>query len=88
MEQKIPHLGHYIGSLHGHLKHIVLIFNPTNIDEVCVHATHLEARGKKISDEGRNKPFKGKNKEKISKGKSKKNAFVKKEGEKVVCKHC
>ena len=64
------------------------MFNPTSLDEVCVQATHLEARGKNIIDEGRKKPFKGKNKEKTSKGKGKKNASVKKEGEKVVCKHC
>ena len=64
------------------------MFNPTSLHEVCVQATHLEARGKNIFDEGRNKPFKGKNKENTSKGKGKNNASVKKEGEKVVCKHC
>ena len=64
------------------------MFNPTSLDEVCVQATHLEARGKNISEEGRKKPFKGKSKEKTSKGKNKKNASVKKEGEKVTCKHC
>ena len=64
------------------------MFNPTSLDEVCVQATHLEARGKNISKEGRKKPFKGKNKEKTSKGKRKKNSYVKKEGEKVTCKNC
>ena len=78
----------YIGGLHSYLKHTILMFNPTSLDEVCVQATHLEARGKNITDESRNKNFKGKNKEKTSKGKGKKNACVKKEGEKVVCKHC
>ena len=39
------------------------MFNPTSLDEVCVSATRLEARGKNISEEGRNKPFKGKSKE-------------------------
>ena len=63
------------------------MFNPTSLDDLCVQATHLEARGKKKSEEGRNKPFKGKSKEKTSKGKSKKNASVKKEGEKLVCEH-
>ena len=62
------------------------MFNPTSLDEVCVQATHLEARGKNIIDEGRKKLFKGKDKEKTSKGKIKKNASVKKEGEKLVCK--
>jgi len=39
----------YIGGLHSYLKHTILMFNPTSLDEVCVQATHLEARGKKIS---------------------------------------
>ena len=64
------------------------MFNSTSLDEVCVQATHLEAIGKKIYEQGRKKPFKGKAKEKTSKGKFKKNAYFKKEGEKVVCKHC
>ena len=64
------------------------MFNPTSLDEVCVEATHLEARGKNTFEEGRNKPPKGKNKEKTSKGKGKKNASVKQESEKVICKHC
>ena len=64
------------------------MFNPTSLDEVCVQATDLEARGKNITDEGRKKPFTGKNKERTSKGIGKKNASVKKEGEKLVCKHC
>ena len=38
------------------------MFNPTSLDEVCVQATHLEARGKNISEEGRKKYFKGKKK--------------------------
>ena len=52
----------YIRGLHSYLKHIILMFNPTSLDEVCVQATHLEARGKNISDEGRSKPFRGKKK--------------------------
>lgn len=35
----------YIGGLHSYLRHTILMFNPTNLDEVCVQATHLEARG-------------------------------------------
>ena len=64
------------------------MFNPTSLDEVRVQATHLEARGRNISEEGRKKPFKGKNKENTSKGKIKKNASVKKYGEIFFCKHC
>ena len=35
------------------------MFNPTSLDEVCVQATHLEARGNNIPEEGKRKPFKG-----------------------------
>ena len=66
-----------------------MMFNPNKLDEVCVQATHLEARGKNISEEGsKKKPFKGKGKEKGGKWKGKKNASVKQEGEKITCKHC
>jgi hypothetical protein len=34
----------YIGALHSYLRHTILMFNPSNLDEVCVQATHLEAR--------------------------------------------
>ena len=27
------------------------MFNPTSLDEDCVHDTHLEARGKHVSNE-------------------------------------
>ena len=64
------------------------MFNPTSLDEVCFHDTHLEARGKNISEEGRKKPFKVESKQKTSKCKSIKNASIKKEGEKVIYKHC
>ena len=76
----------YISGLHSYLKHTILMFNPTSLDEVCVQATHLEARGKNTFDEGRNKFFKGKNKDKNFKGKGKKNASIKQKGEKIICK--
>jgi hypothetical protein len=79
----------YIGALHSYLRHTILMFNPMNLDEVCVQATHLEARGKNDTHEGFKKTYsqgdKGKNK---FKGKDRKNAAVKKEGEKFTCKHC
>jgi len=34
----------YIGRLHSYLRHIILMFNPTNLDEVCVQTTHIESR--------------------------------------------
>ena len=30
-----------IGGLHSYLKHTILMLNPSNLDEVCVQATHL-----------------------------------------------
>ena len=36
----------YIGGLHSYLRHTILMFNPNNLDDVCVQATHLEARQK------------------------------------------
>ena len=34
------------------------MFNPSNLDEVCVHDTHLEVRGKHVSDEKIENTFK------------------------------
>lgn len=78
----------YIGGLHNYLRHMILMFNHNSLDEVCVQATHLGARGKNIPEEGSKNPFKGKGKEKSFKGKGKKNASIRKEGEKIACKHC
>ena len=38
----------YISGLHSYLRHKIIMFNPTNLDEVCVQTTHLEARGKHV----------------------------------------
>jgi hypothetical protein len=38
----------YIGALHSYIRHTLLLFNPTKLDEVCVQATHLESRGKNV----------------------------------------
>ena len=38
------------------------MFNPTNIDEFCVQATHLEVRGKQNIDEKSENEGKGKGK--------------------------
>ena len=40
----------YIGGLHTYLHHMILMFNPTNLDEVCVQATHIESKGKSVHD--------------------------------------
>ena len=36
----------YIGGLHSYLRHTIIMFNPTNLDEVFVEAIHIETRGK------------------------------------------
>ena len=65
------------------------MFNPTNLDEVCVQATHLEARGKHSADEKSDSflEYDGKGKGKFN-GKGKKNESIKLEKEKLTCKHC
>ena len=65
------------------------MFNPTKVDEVCVQATHLEARGKNVSEETSEKSFNFGEKGKWKfKGKDKKNDAVKKEEENITRKHC
>jgi len=56
----------YIGGLHSYIRHTILMFNPTSIDEVSVQATHLEARGKNGNPEvgGPSQPTVSKSKEK------------------------
>ena len=40
------------------------MFNPNNLDELYVQATHIESRGKNIQEEVSNRnPFKGTEKE-------------------------
>jgi hypothetical protein len=79
----------YIGALHSYLRNTILMFNPTNLDEVCVQATHLEARGRNDTHEGFKKTYsQGDKGKKKFKGNGRKNVVVKKEGEKFTCKHC
>jgi len=40
----------YIGGLHNYLRHMILMFNPTNLDEVSVQETHIESKGKSVHD--------------------------------------
>ena len=40
----------HIGGFHSYLIHTILMFNPKILDEFCVHATHLETRGKNFSN--------------------------------------
>jgi hypothetical protein len=46
----------YIGALHSYIRHTLLLFNPTSLDEVCVQTTHLEKRGKNVQEDPTKKP--------------------------------
>jgi hypothetical protein len=78
----------YIGGFHSYLRHTILMFNPSNLDEVCVQATHLEARGRNEPQEGSKKSLNGDKGKRKFEGNGKKNASVKKERDKISCKHC
>ena len=75
----------YIGGLHEYLRCSIVIFNPSNFDEVCVQETHIESGGRTIVF-GLTKevpPIEIKRK-----GKYKKVVTMKKEEEKPTCSHC
>eukprot|EP00253_Pinus_taeda_P031900 PITA_31900 len=79
----------YIGGLHSYMRHTILMFNPTSIDEVSVQATHLEARGKNGNPEvgGSSQPTVSKSKEtRKQKWKARKANTAQKS--KVSCTHC
>jgi hypothetical protein len=40
----------YIGGLHSYLKHTILMLNPSNFDEVCVKANHIESSKGNVGD--------------------------------------
>ena len=79
----------YIGGLYNYMRHTILMFNPTSIDEVSVQATHLEARGKNGNIEvgGPSQPTVSKSKEKRKqKWKARKANTAQKR--KASCTHC
>ena len=78
----------YIGGLHSYLRHTILIFNPSNIDEVLVQATHMEASKSKPGLEGMSKKtprFKKHSKGKKEKGQ--KETTVNKRTKESTCTH-
>ena len=79
----------YISGLHIYLKHTILMFNATSLDDVLVQATHLEARGKNVNPEieGSSKPSASKKKEKkkLRCKERKRNAL---QNDKTSCTHC
>ena len=48
----------YVGALHSYIRHTLMLFELTNLDEVSVKATHLENRGKNVQEDYSNKPSK------------------------------
>ena len=66
----------YIGCFESYLRHTILLFNLTNIDEVCVQATNLEARGKQNIDDKSDSEGKGKGN---FYGRGKRNSSIKRE---------
>jgi hypothetical protein len=76
----------YIGGLHTYLRHMILMFNPTNLDEVCVQATHIESKGKTVHDVSSAEPVQAK--EGKEKWKVKHVATMKKGDERPTCLHC
>ena len=46
----------YIGALHNYLRHTIIMFNPNNLDEVCVQATPIESRVKNVHNKFSKKP--------------------------------
>ena len=52
------------------------MFNPTSLDEVCVQATHLEARGKNTFDAlDEDSDFKRKGRKRVANSKKEKGKF-------------
>ncbi len=82
----------YIGSLHSHLRHSLLLFEPTTIDSTSVKAIQLENRGKnETNDHFKKPPFKPTNGKPKVKGKGNKKMTTstkKDEGERPYCSHC
>jgi hypothetical protein len=75
----------YIGGLPAHIRNTVFMFGPTNLDEVSVQATYIEAGKAGVSGESSSSRKEDKRK-RYGNGKNA-NAVSKKEG-KPSCKHC
>ena len=64
------------------------MFNPNNLDEVYVQATHIESKGNTIVDKFSTNPFKPCGNMYKGRGKGQKATIVKKGGDKPTCMHC
>jgi putative Ca2+/H+ antiporter (TMEM165/GDT1 family) len=72
--------------LHSYIRPTLLLLNPTDFDEVCVQAIHLESRGKDTKN-GSSMEF-SQQKGSKNKGKEKQVATIKKEEANLTCMHC
>ena len=77
----------YIGGLDSYLHHMILMINLTNLDEVCVQATHMESKGKNAKEKFSKKPSKLDGNKFKGKGKGKHTPTMNKGGEKHECTH-
>ena len=77
----------YIGGLHSYLRHTILMFNPTNLDEVCAQATHIESKEKNAHNNVSSTEF-IQSKEGKGKEKGKYIATVRQSDERPTCSHC
>jgi hypothetical protein len=75
----------YIGGLPAHIRNIVFMFGPTNLDEVSVQATYIEAG--KVGVSGESSSSRKEDKRKRHGNGKNANAVTKKEGN-PSCKHC
>ena len=64
------------------------MFNPNNLDEVCVQATHIEMGGRSVPSNFQKKFSKTEDHKYKGKGKGKITVTVKREGERPTCTHC
>ena len=67
---------------------MILIFNLTNLDDVCVQENHIEMKGKNTKENFSKKAFKLDGNKSKGKGKGKHTYTVKKGGDKPTCTHC
>ena len=77
----------FIGGLYSYLCHTILMFNPTNLDEVFVQAIHIESKGKNVHDMFSSTES-NQSKEGKGKGKGKYAATLKKEDTNISCSRC
>ena len=77
----------FIVGLHSYLCHTIRMLNHTNLDEVCVQATHIESKGKNVHDNFSSVEY-SQSKEGNKKGKVKHTVTVRKGDEWPTCSHC